>query len=359
MADALLSGHLRNVPLSEVFQVLVTGHKAGTLEVSRDGQVAVLELEEGRIRYASLRPGIHLGEILIRMELLSSDEVQDILASQTREHAGAPLGFAALRLGLVTDEELARAVRRQVAEVVGELLTWRDGAFTFRAAAVDRTYVPDGQAVDAMAVLMEVAGELEDRDAARVAHGAVFARHGDPTQVTLPDGAWEVLTHIDGRRSARSIAAELDLPRRRTFGVLGRLEASDVVRRVRVIDPEPRVLVLSGSDAQRRLLALVVERSGGVVQAAATLDAALTAVRSERPHAVVVDDDGDGWSTAAALRAEPGLAHVPLALITNATFAGGWRWWRRPKLDQLPRPFEEAALLAWLERWLQHQSWEA
>lgn len=348
----MLTGHLRNVPLAEVFQVLVTGHKVGTLEVRREDRVAILELDEGRIRYASLRPGVHLGEVLVRMDLLSSEEVQDILASQSREHAGAPLGFAAKRLGLVDDEELASAVRRQVAEVVAELLTWRDGAFTFTEAEVDRTYVPDGQAVDAMAVLMDVAAQLQDEDAARVAGGAVFDRAGDPTKVTLPDGAWEVLTQLDGRRTARAVAAELDLPQRRVFGILGRLEASEVVRRVALVEPEPRVLVLCTSEAIERLLGLLVLRSGGVPVLVSTLEAARARVAEVRPRAVLIDDAGSGWRDATALRSEPGVAHLPLALITSERPNVGWRWWRTPKLDVLARPFLEDEVRGWLERWL-------
>jgi hypothetical protein len=67
---------------------------------------------------------------------------------------------------------------------------------------------------------------------------------------------------------------------------------------------------------------------------------------------VIVDDDGGGWATAAALRAERGLAHLPMALLTNAAASPGWRRWRRPKVDVLSRPFDELALQAWLERWL-------
>ena len=350
--SALLEGRLRTMPLGEVFQVLVTGRKVGTLEVRRDDRVAVLELDEGRIRYASMRPGVHLGEILVRMDLLSTAEVQDILAEQTREHAGAPLGFAARRLGLVDDEALARAVRRQVSEVVADLLGWRDGEFTFTDAAVDRTYVPDGQAVDAMAVLLEVTGQLQDDAAARVAPGAVFDRAGDPTTVTLPEAAWDVLAQLDGRRTARAIAAELDMPQRRVFGVLGRLEAHDVVRRVAVVADEPQVLVLCPSEAIQRLLGLLVLRSGGVPAIVASVDEARSAADSLRPRAVLIDDDGHGWRAAEALRAEPGVAHLPMALITAGSGQAGWRWWRRPKVDVLARPFEEAALRAWLERWL-------
>ena len=348
----MLEGRLRNVPLGEVFQVLVTGRKVGTLEVRRDDCVAVLELDEGRIRYASMRPGVHLGEIMVRMDLLSTAEVQAILAEQTREHAGAPLGFAARRLGLVDDEALAGAVRRQVSEVVADLLRWRDGAFTFTDAAVDRTYVPDGQAVDAMAVLLEVTSQLQDDAAARIDPGAVFDRAGDPTAVTLPDGAWDVLAQLDGRRTARAVAAELDMPRRRVFGVLGRLEASGVVRRVALVADEPQVLVLCPSEAIQRLLGLLVLRSGGVPAIVASVAEARTTADRLRPRAVLIDDDGHGWRDAEALRAEPGLAHLPTALITASSGHAGWRWWRRPKVDVLARPFEEAALRAWLERWL-------
>lgn len=348
----MLSGQLRNVPLGEVFQVLATGHKVGTLEVTRGAQVAVLQLDRGRILYASLRPGVHLGEVMIRMELLSSDEVQSILASQAHEHAGAPLGYAALRLGLVDADDLAAAVRRQVEEVVAELLSWRDGSFAFSEAAVDRTYVPDGQAVDAMGVLMDVVAQLESSDAASVPFGAVFERVGDPTAVTLPVGAWELLAHVDGRRSTRSVAAEVDMPRQRVRAVLGQLEALGVVRRVALVEPEPSVLLVVASDAQERLLALLVERVGAQAQGAASLDAALQAARERRPNAVVIDDAGEGWEQVRALRAEAGLAHLPIAVLSPAAPRPSLRFWRRPKADHLTRPFVEAELLAWLERWL-------
>ena len=348
----MIAGRLRNVPLTEVFQVVMTGQKVGTLEVRRKGQVAVLNCDSGRIRYASLRPGVHLGEVMVRMDLLSTGEVQAILASQVLEHAGAPLGLAAVRLGLVSQEQLAAALRRQVVEVVSELLTWRDGAFRFTEAAVDSTYIPDEHAVDAMAVLFEVAGDLQDEDAARVAPASVFERAGDPTAVALPDGAWEVLEEVDGRRSAGSLAAELAMPTPQVYALLGRLEAVGVLRRLTMVPEQPVVLVLCPSHALQRLLALLVQRSGGVPRLIAAPHEARDAAARVRPRAVIVDDDGDGWHNAAALRAEPGFAHLPMVLLTNTRGSVGWRFWRRPKVDVLARPFDELALLEWLDRWL-------
>ncbi len=348
----MLHGRLRNVPLAEVFQVLVTGQQEGTLEVEREGQLAVLNLSVGRIRYASMRPGVHLGEVLVRMDLLSTAEVQALLASQVRENAGAPLGLAALRAGFLDADDLAAAVRRQVAEVVSELLTWRDGQFRFMESEVDSTYVPDDQAVDAMAVLLEVAGRLQDEDAARVKPAAVFERAGDPTSVSLPGGAWEVLAAVDGRRSARSLAAESELPERQVYAILGRLESLGVLRRLPLLAEEPVVLVVCASQALERLLRLLVTRCGGVpVVAADTAPAASLAARW-RPRAVVIDDAGDGAEHVAALRATPGLAHLPMVLLSESQPWRGWRRLRRPRVDVLSRPFDEAALMAWLERWL-------
>lgn len=348
----MLHGRLRNVPLTEVFQVLVTGQQEGTLEVTREGQVAVLNLAGGRIRYASVRPGVHLGEVLVRMDLLSTAEVQALLASQVRENAGAPLGLAALRAGLLNDDELAAAVRRQVTEVVAELLTWRDGHFRFTEADIDRTYVPDDQAVDAMGVLLEVAGRLQDEDAARVKPPVVFERAGDPTKVSLPAGAWEVLAAVDGRRSARSLAAESDAPEREVYAMLGRLEALGVLRRLPLLAQEPVVLVVCASEAIERLLRLLVVRSGGVPVVMADTAPAASLAERWRPRAVVVDDAGDGIEHVAALRATPGLAHLPLVLLSASQPWRGWRRWRRPRADVLARPFDEVALTAWLERWL-------
>ncbi len=348
----MIAGRLRNVPLSEVFQVVMTGHKVGTLEVKSKGRVATLYCERGRIRYANLRPGVHLGEVMVRLDLLSVAEVQAILASQVQEHAGAPLGLAALRLGLIDEADLAAAVRRQVGEVISELLTWRDGAFRFTEAGTDNTYVPEEHAVDAMALLFEVAGRLQDEDAARVAPAAVFTRAADPTTVTLPDGAWEVLEAVDGRRSARAVAADLDMPERQVYGVLGRLEAVGVLRRLELVRDEPVVLVICASHALQRLLALVVERSGGVARLVSTPAEAITAAAAVRPHALLIDDDGTGWGSVGTLRSEPGLTHLPMLLMTNDSGHVGWRRWRRPKVDVMARPFDELALLEWLERWL-------
>lgn len=345
----MIEGSLRNVPLADVFQVVVAGRKSGVLEVRRRHAVARIYFEDGRIQYASLKPGVHLGEVLVRMDLLTVREVQEILATQSHENPGRPLGFTAVQRGLLEDDDLTSALGRQVVEVVSELITWRDGEFRLAEADVLRTHVPGGIGVDAMTVLLEVAGSGGE-GSARSAPGAVYARAGDPTTVALPDGAWDLLALVDGRRSARGIAAEVDLPEHRAYAVLAELEGLGVVARVPVAIEEPLVLVVSPSTALQRLVRLAALRTGARAETVSDGEAAVGAVAEERPLAVVVDADGDGWAVVRTLRRTEGLAHVPM-LVLGAEAAGGvLERWRRPRADVMAKPFEELELQEWLTR---------
>lgn len=345
----MIEGSLRRVPLADVFQIVVSGRKTGVLEVDAPGRQARLYFDSGAIQYATLDPGVHLGEVLVRMDLLTAREVQEILATQAEENAGAPLGHTAVRLGLLEDADLAVALERQITEVLADLIGWRDGEFRLSESDVMRTYVPTGHAVDAMMVLLQVAGHWQDEGATRVQGAAVFDLVGDATAASLPDGAWEVLATVDGRRSARAIAAEVDLPVRQVYGVLAALERLGVIAHVPFPREEPLVLVVSPSGALQRLLRLAVERVGARTIVTSDAAATLATVAAERPQAMVVDVEveGDGWTTVRALRRADGLAHVPL-LVLGAAALGPFTRWRRPRADTMTKPFDELELQQWL-----------
>jgi CheY-like chemotaxis protein len=347
----VIAGSLRNVPLADVFQIVVSGRKTGVIEVDAEDRHARIYFDFGTIQYASSSPGVQLGEVLVRMDLLTAREVQEILATQAEENAGAPLGHTAVRLGLLEDADLALALERQISEVLGDLIGWRDGEFRFTENDLMRTYVPAGHHVDAMMVLLEVAGGWPDEGADPVPPAAVFTRSGDPTAVTLPDGAWEVLGHLDGRRSVRAVAAEVDLPARRAFRVLAELESLGVIARVAFPVEEPLVLVVSPSRALQGLLRLALERVGAKTMVTEDVTATLAAAAAERPKAIVVDAarGGEGWETARALRRVEGLAHVPLLVLgeDQASLLGRWR---RPRADTMRKPFDELELQQWLTR---------
>jgi hypothetical protein len=340
----MIEGSLRDVPLADVFQVVVAGRKDGALQVEQEGRRATFGFEGGALHDARLDGGTHLGEVLVRLDLLSLHEVQTLLAEQ-RGGDARPIGAAALERGWIDAEELGRAVERQAVEVVAELVGWRDG--TFRFAEGGRTPLPpEGHRVDVMRVLMEVLSEREDAGIG-VDPDVVLVRVGDPTAATLPPEAWDVLALIDGHRSARAVAAETDLPEGRALAVLGRLAEAGVVDRAPDGVAPADVLVVAAPGAEARLLRLALLRAGVRPELVDDLAGASERFDALRPAAVVVDAALDPWRWLRELRRRREGAHVPV-LVVGARPAGPLTAWRRPAADVLPRPFRELDLHAWV-----------
>src|SRR5690606_6254973 len=84
---AVIEGSLKNVPLTDVFQIIAPGQKTGVLTVTRGLARARIYFQGGQIGYAHVTPGVHLGEILVRMDMLTAHEVQEILRRQHSENA--------------------------------------------------------------------------------------------------------------------------------------------------------------------------------------------------------------------------------------------------------------------------------
>lgn len=340
----MIEGSLRNLPLTDVFQMIVGSQKSGILTLLSGVHRARIYFELGRIQYAHLSPGVHLGEVMVRMDLLTALEVQNLLARQERENPGTPLGLLAVERDLVDAADLGRALERQVIEVLVDVITWRDGDFTFTERSVHATQVPTDHTFDAMQLLMEVVQRLDDYQEGAVAPDTVFRRAGDPTKVDMPAEAWDVLAVVDGRRTARSVAADVDLAERQVFHLLHVLASNDVIAPVPYELHEPVVLVVSPSSALQRILRLTLQRARLHPHIVLDPAKALEHARRERPSAVVIDEQVDeGWELVRQLRELPGMAHVPVVVLTEDD-AGFFARLRRPKAHTLRKPFGELDL---------------
>ena len=337
----MIEGSLRNLPLTDVFQTIVSSQKSGILTLLSGVHRARIYFEQGRIQYAHVSPGVHLGELMVRMDLLTTLEVQDLLGRQDQENPGTPLGLLAVHRGLIEREDLRRALERQVLEVLVEVIAWRDGEFSFTDRSAGATQAPTEHTYDAMQLLMEVIQRLDDYQEGAVEPDTVFRRAGDPTKVEMPPGAWEVLSVVDGRRTAQSAAAEIDMAERQVYHLLHVLQTRDVIAPVAFDIHEPVVLVVTPSSALQRLLRLTLQRARLSPEIALDVDDALQRAGRERPSAVVVDEQaGEGWELVRELRDLPGMAHVPVVVLVEED-AGFFARLRRPKAHTIQKPFAE------------------
>ncbi len=338
----MIQGSLRNMPLSDVFQVIATGQKSGVLTVERANAKARIYFDHGRVDYAHVHPGVHLGEILVRMDLLTSHEVQEILRRQHTENAGTPLGLMAVEMGMLQESDLRSALERQIYEVVTDLLTWSEGRFDFTDRPTDDSQTPTDHSVDALMLLMQIAQSQHEFEGSQVAPGTVFVRRSDPTRVEMPTGGWEVLGYVDGRRSARTLAAELDLTERHVFHILSRLQALKVIEPAPYAVVDPLVLVVSPSSALQRLIRLALQRAGFRVETVSAYADVEAATDAHHPSALVIDDDGAGaaWELVKEVRRRPGHAHLQvLVLVDELPRTGPFR--RLPRAETLTKPFHE------------------
>lgn len=340
----MIAGSLKNLPLTDLFQLVANSQKSGVLTVTRLKQRARLYFDRGRIAYAHLVPGKHLGEILVRMDRLTALEVQEILNRQKRENPDTLLGRMAVDAELITEDELQAAIEWQALEVVTELMSWSDGGFEFTEPQLDASQVPSGEGIDALMLLMRVVHGLDQYTADGVSPDVVFVRAGDPTQADLSTGAWEVLGVVDGRRSARSVAAEMDLSERQVFHLLDELRNVGVIETSPYPADEPLVLAVSPSGGLQRLLRLTLQRAGMRVETIGAYEDTLKAVEEHHPKALVLDDDdGNAWEVVRELRRNSAHGHLPVLLLV-AKRPRGTIFRPLPRADTLLKPFEELAL---------------
>ena len=342
----MIEGSLRNVPLTDVLQIVTTGMKSGLLSIERAGGWARVYVEQGKIQVAHMEPGTHLGEILVRMDLLSAREVQEILARQHRETAGTPLGLMAIADGRMTHEELLHALRRQAVEVLAELLAWSDGTFSFAERPVDASQAPTDGGHDAMQLLMDADALRRDLDEGSADPSAVYERVGDPTRHDLPAGCWELLGVLDGRLPARTVVAEAEMTEIDGLRLLHHMAELGVLREVAGARSDTVVLVLCAGPVMQRLLRLALQRAGMRSETFADGEDAFAALDRVRPHVLLIDDhDGAGWAWLRRVRDTPGRGHLPtLVLVDPADRGGPLARWRRPKAETMDRPFDELSL---------------
>jgi hypothetical protein len=178
-----IEGPLRELGIHDVFQLLDLSRKTGMLRVTselRDDE-GVVYFDRGRV-----------------------------------VHAGIRSKPSAIDASGLSEREVERKVRQQIEATVFELISWREGFFSFEERAL--TDIPPGARVDVTteSLLMEGARRIDEwsRIADKVPNLTVVpslapVSQDHETQLDLLPGEWEVLTMIDGQRDLREISAAL------------------------------------------------------------------------------------------------------------------------------------------------------
>lgn len=213
-----IEGPLRELSIHDVFQLLDLSRKTGALRVTselRDNEGTVL-FDRGRVVSASIRSNpAPLGEMLVRAGRISEDDLERSRARQMGGD-GRRLGAILLDMGVIGARELDRQVRLQIETVVFELMSWREGFFSFEERDVSGEVIEAAVQVSTESLLMEGARRIDEwsRIVDKVPNLSVVpvlaSVHEDhATVLDLLPSEWEVLATIDGETDLRGLAASL------------------------------------------------------------------------------------------------------------------------------------------------------
>jgi len=238
-----LSGTITATELAEIFQLLTTSRKEGTLTVSdgkrkksiyfsRDGVTLLFEKDK-RAR--------SLGELLVDYGRISEEQLQEAL--EQHRSTGKRLGEVVQEMGLVSAQGIEDLIRTQIEEEIFDLLSWRGGTFQFRdepppEILADTEHSYTSLLFDPNSLLMEAArrmdeweriGELirTEREVFRRVEGV------EPEVEEGMAGAGErVLPLVDATRTAAELLREARLPKFEVYSVLYQLYESGALELV-------------------------------------------------------------------------------------------------------------------------------
>jgi tetratricopeptide (TPR) repeat protein len=214
-----IEGPLRELGIHDVFQLLDLSRKTGTLRVvsalrDNEGMVA---FDRGKIVHAEIHSNPHpLGQMLLRAGKLTEGDLSRARALQSEGRDHRKLGGILVSIGAISQRELDRQVRLQIEAVVFELMSWREGNFSFVEGNVSHLNVDVAASISSESLLMEGARRIDEwsRIADKVPNLSVVAMLAPVTAehaglLDLLPNEWAVLSTIDGVRDIRGLATTL------------------------------------------------------------------------------------------------------------------------------------------------------
>jgi hypothetical protein len=131
-----LVGRLEDLALPDIFQIISLSRKTGTLVVRSRRGTGMVVFKDGQVIQAasdSIRDS--LGNILVSQGMLDEAALSKALALQKREPE-KPLGMILMDMGAVAAQTLQSVIRKQIEEIIYDLLDWEEGFFNFELGEI-------------------------------------------------------------------------------------------------------------------------------------------------------------------------------------------------------------------------------
>jgi hypothetical protein len=208
-----VSGNLRTMPFPDLMEWISMGRKTGTLVIKGQRFTKKILFQNGTVSaVTSNNPREHLGYYLVGWEILSEEELEQLLDQQKEQHV--MLGELLVKTSRLTRVQVDQMVRIKTEETIYDLMLWQEGEFFFLDDVQPRR---DFKELDLPVNHFIFEGARQSDERRRIAelipdsdHIPKVCRALDETQLT-PTGL-AVLREVDGARSIEEIALRCHVP---------------------------------------------------------------------------------------------------------------------------------------------------
>ncbi len=238
--DLDLQGNIERFTLPEIFQLVSTGRKTGTLGIQRDDDIVMVYFKDGAVIYGyGPRKTYHIGRMLVENGLITGEELDESIAVQARhEQNGKRLGQIMIEKQFIDRADLENAIRKQVEELIFSLMAWDRGSFKF----YENQFPTEEEITVRLStenVVLEGMRRLDEMNRLRdylpdfsTVYRLSLSEPGQRRDISLEPEEWNVLALIDGHRDINEIVAASSAEAIDTLKRLASLQLAGLIRPV-------------------------------------------------------------------------------------------------------------------------------
>lgn len=210
-----LEGNLKDFSLADMFRLLSSGRKSGTLHLERPDAQGKVCFEGGRVFFASSNWNREsLGRRLVKVGVISEKQLRQALGLQKiqkKEKAGRRLGQILVDEGYLDSKVLENFIADQIDDTLFDLFRWDDGGLRFEG---DETCEDEdiGVSVSVENIIMEASRRLEiwnkirEKIPSTETTFTMAAGPGDKSmEIHLKPREWMLLCYLHGPRTVRDL----------------------------------------------------------------------------------------------------------------------------------------------------------
>ncbi|MDD4051985.1 MAG: DUF4388 domain-containing protein [candidate division Zixibacteria bacterium] len=213
MMDLDLQGKIERFTLPEIFQLVSTGRKTGTLGIQRDDDIVMVYFRNGSVIYGyGPRKTYHIGRMLVEMGRITPGQLDEVIAEQAAPTAGDKrLGQLLIEKRYIDRADLEEAVRRQVEELIFSLMSWDRGSFKF----YENQFPTEEEITVNLStenVILEGLRRLDEMNRLKdclpdfaTVYVLAPAEPGQVRNVSLKPEEWNILALVDGHKNINDL----------------------------------------------------------------------------------------------------------------------------------------------------------